>query len=214
MILSISDLLDAAPAIEFQQRIAARRGRRNAPLVDRPQQHAAAVVSLSVACSSQRCERLDRQSGDGEQGPQASTAFFHSEATVRRKRQSLADAADFVLQLEIGGRRRARLEHVRFDAVARAVDVHHVVVGGAEQVPSRRRLRRRRPRSSDSSVVRGFAAGAEQVQGRHLPKVFGVGFQQLEELADQRLPLVRAERRRRIAVARRQTSLSQRCARA
>ena len=144
--------------------------------------------SFSVACSSQRC-RASPPIGEGEQGPQASTAFFHSEATVRNNDSRSPRRRDFGLELKIRGRTRARFEHVSFHAVARTVDIDNVVVSRAEQ-----------PRGFVCFLVivldihlirvRGSAVDAEQVQCRHLPILVGVGLQQFEELADQGLPLV------------------------
>ena len=122
----------------------------------------------------------------------ANAAIFHSEATVRKKRQSLADAARFVLQLEIGGRpppvRACRRRRRRRCCRCRR----------RRRRPRRTDRRRRRPRRLRSSSARPALVAAvagrrsSSSKPRHLPKVLGVGLEISKNSADQRRAVVLA----------------------
>ena len=145
-ILSDSDSLIVAAAIELQQRVAAGGRRRecaSAPTAA-SSVHSSPLIVRRPASSHWRASSADQRRARPRR-PRPAPRSSTTTATVRSNAsRSLTRRASCSSSKSVAGS-AAGFEHVGIDAVAGAVDVDHVVIGGAVQVfgsSSRRRHRR------------------------------------------------------------------------
>ena len=197
-------VLDHSLAIELDHRFVRAGGLPDGVAVDGVGQLEQSVVAASwpraarfrTARGARRASGVEDVPGDGRVLPEPGDGGQKCEPRPSR--------CDFFFQFEVAavGGAASFVEHVGVEAIVGAVAIDHVFVGGAEQLVAAvvvsRDLRSRilfaslRRRSARRWICRSGRLPAE-IERRHLPIGLGVGFQEGEELGDQR-PLVVAGR--------------------